>query len=439
MFGGGDGFADGDFVELDAEALGEVGGVATAVFAGNGGGEGDADDVFGAHGLGGEGANDGGVDPATETEEDAFESAFMSVIAEAEDEGLMDGGQSNGVVMGRDVGVLGLGKIDAGVLGLEGGESGEDAALGVMNDAAAVEDEFIVTADGVAVNDGAVAAFSGGADEGFALACFAGLPWAGGKVEEVVELGAGELAEGIGGVAGVGGQVGLRPDVFADGESDFKAVPFVDGWGGGGLEVAGFVEDVVGGQKGFASECLDGTVFAPCGGVIAGTFFVDDGTGDEGDGSGLGGKGSEGVLYIADKAGLEEEVAGRVTAGGEFGCQDELRAGIDQFAVGLEEAGAVAGEVSDGGIDLCDSYFHAVVRAVIGKNLFVCGGLQMNDAGRWHQNNHILCNSFWLRLRRVGGNYWGDWVWILRCGLLRWRNRSVRSAVRSGWWRTMRL
>ena len=173
MFGGGDGFADGDFVELDAEALGEVGGVFAAVFAGDGGGQGDTDDVFRTHRLRGEGADHRGVDSAAEAEEDPLESALAGVIAEAEDERLMNGRHPDGVVEGRDGRRLGQGKIDDGVFGLEGGESREDAALGMMDDAAAIIDEFVVPADRVAINDGAVAAFCGSADEGLALSCLA--------------------------------------------------------------------------------------------------------------------------------------------------------------------------------------------------------------------------------------------------------------------------
>ena len=212
-------------MELDAEALGEVGGVAAAVFAGNGGGQGDTDDVFRAHRLGGEGADHRRVDSAAEAEEDPLESALAGVIAEAEYERLMNGRHPDGVVARRDGRSFGQGKIDDGVFGLEGGESREDAALGMMDDAATVKDEFVVSADRVAINDGAVAALRGSADEGLALPCLARLPGARGKIEEVIQICAGEGFEGIGGVVRFSGLVGLSPDILANGESDLESVP----------------------------------------------------------------------------------------------------------------------------------------------------------------------------------------------------------------------
>jgi hypothetical protein len=87
---------------------------------------------------------------------------------------------------------------------------------------------------------------------------------------------------------------------------------------------------------------------------------VDDGSRDEGDGSGFGSEGGEGFLRIADESGFKEEVAGWVTAGGEFGSEDEFRARVDQFGIGVEQAGAVAGEVTDGWVNLYYSNFHAL-------------------------------------------------------------------------------
>lgn len=336
MFGGGDGFADRDFVKLDAESLGEIGGVTAAVFTGNGRRERNTDDVFRTHRLRGKGADHGGVDPTAEPQENALESAFAGIIAEAEDERLMDGGHANGVIVRGDGRGFSQRKIDDGVFGLEGGKSCKNAALGMMDDAAAVKNEFVVAADRVAINDGAVAAFGGSADEGFALTGLAALPRTGGKIEEVIQVCSGEFLERISRITRFGGLVGLSPDVFANGESDLEPFPLVDARCGGGFKVTGFVKDVVGRQEAFAPDGLDGAVFAPRGGVVGDAVLIDHGTGNEGDRAGFGSKRMESVFGIANESGFEEEVAGWVAAGRQFRSEDQVGARIDQFIIRLK-------------------------------------------------------------------------------------------------------
>ena len=60
--GGNHGVGDGDRLETDAEVFREEASVVARVLRGDRGGQGDAEDVFGAEGVGGEHGDDGGVD-----------------------------------------------------------------------------------------------------------------------------------------------------------------------------------------------------------------------------------------------------------------------------------------------------------------------------------------------------------------------------------------
>ncbi len=91
--GGGDGVGDGDGLETDAEVAREVAGVVLRVVAGNGGGQRHADDVVRAEGGDGELGDQRGVDAAGERDEGALETAFVRVVAQAEDEGGVDVGE----------------------------------------------------------------------------------------------------------------------------------------------------------------------------------------------------------------------------------------------------------------------------------------------------------------------------------------------------------
>ena len=171
-----------------------VGGVA--------GGEGDAEDVCGAEGFGGEGGDDGGVDAAGEAEDDALEAALADVIAEAEEEGGVDGGDAGA---GRDFRFLSFefrvgfecGEVDDEEVFLEVFGLGDDVAVGVEDDGVAVEDEFVVAADLVDVDDGHVPAFGLEGEEFVAVFVFAQDEGGGGDVEEEFGAGLGEGADGV--------------------------------------------------------------------------------------------------------------------------------------------------------------------------------------------------------------------------------------------------
>ena len=71
-----------------------------------------------------------------------------------------------------------------------------DAAIGVSDEATAVEDEFVVAADGVHVGDGATQSAGGIGDDFCADIPFAVVPRAGRKVDHEVALHRGKLGYG---------------------------------------------------------------------------------------------------------------------------------------------------------------------------------------------------------------------------------------------------
>jgi septum formation protein len=201
----------------------------------------------------------------------------------------------------------------------------------------------------------------------FAQVALAVVPRAGGEVDHQVEPPLGKVGERVEAVAAARGELRVRPDVLADRDADFFAVEREDGGrDGGGLEVAVFVEDVVGGQETFPRVADDSAVLAESGGVEeaaaggGGIFF--NGADQRGHAADKSGDFGEGGLDVGDEAALEEKVAGRVAADDELGENDQSGTLGDEGLVGVEDEPAVAGQVADGGVELGKSDAHERVR-----------------------------------------------------------------------------
>lgn len=222
------------------------------------------------------------------------------------DRGGGDGGDGGGTDGGAGEGDLD----DAEFFG-ESGEAGGDVALSVDDVAAAVEDEFVVTADGVDVSDRTAEGAGGfGDDEILSDAIFGVVPRTGGEVDHEVAFLIGELFDGHpAGIEAARADHGVGPDILADGEADADAGVIDDGGGSGGLEIAVFVEDIVGGQETFSADGNDGSAVAERGGVVkrpppaGGVEF--DGADDGGNGNGRSGDLGEGFGDIGDEAALK--------------------------------------------------------------------------------------------------------------------------------------
>ncbi len=236
-------------------------GVVDAVVGGVSGGHGDAGDGGGAEGVDGEGCDEGGVDSAGEAQDDGLEAALAGVVAQAEDEGGVEGRETSAVLDVRcrmvdvrcemlDVGCRMWGdgaEVDNQEVFLEVFGLGEGGAFGAEDDGVAVEDEFVVGADLVDVDEGFVEGLGLGGEELEAEIVLAHDERRSRAVDEDVCAGLAEVGDGVLVVEATGDQSLVVPKVLADGDAELEAVEGDDvARRGGGLEVAGLVEDVVG-------------------------------------------------------------------------------------------------------------------------------------------------------------------------------------------------
>src|SRR5690625_7935862 len=105
-------------------------------------------------------------------------------------------------------------------------------------------------------------------------------------------------------------------------------------------EITALFENAVGREETFSSDFLDGTVDAPSGGVekraSGGAWVCFDKTDQCGNLADFIGDLEERFLDIGDKPALEEQVARRKTADGEFRKDDEFGAGPAELLVGCD-------------------------------------------------------------------------------------------------------
>ena len=153
VFGRGDGVGDRDGLEADAEVVGEDAGVVARVLRGNGGGERNTDDVLRAESFCGDHGDERRVDAATERDERFFETGFLRVIPQPQDEGCVNISEFGLLKAGRGYGTN-VGVNDADFF-CERGQARSDTTVGLSHETTTVEDEFVVAADGVHVGDGA--------------------------------------------------------------------------------------------------------------------------------------------------------------------------------------------------------------------------------------------------------------------------------------------
>lgn len=246
--------------------------------------------------------------------------------------------------------------LDHAQLFAEGGEAGEELAAGGGDHAAAVEDEFVVSADDIDVDDGAAAGAGGVGDESEADVFLRAVPGAGREIQEEIELAGAQRFDRIDVVETARSDRVVRPDIFADGETDTLAVELHDGGFLGGFEITVFVKDVVGREEAFAGGGGDAALFAKRGAIESGATLAGsvglDGAEYGGDNADLGGDFAGGLLNIRDEAALKKQIAGWVAADDEFREDDEFRALGDEGVIGVENPPAIAGQVADRGVEL---------------------------------------------------------------------------------------
>ena len=129
------------------------------------------------------------------------------------------------------------------------------------------------------------------------------------------------------------------------------------------MEIAVFVEYIVARKEALMGEGLHGPVFAPCSGIVEGAagliFAAGSGSADNcRHAADFFGDFGEGGFDVADEATFKQQVSGWVATDGEFGEEHELGAFADELLIGVQYELFIAGEVTDGGVDLGETDLH---------------------------------------------------------------------------------
>ena len=189
------------------------------------------------------------------------------------------------------------------------------------------------------------------------------VPRAGREIDHEVALHRGELGHGVEAVIKAArADHRVRPNIFAQRDTDFFTLMNYDGGRGGGLEVAVFVKDVIGRQQALVCGGDDLAAVAKGGRVVecaAVSGSVERDGADDGryvaDG---GGDFSHRIHDVGHEAPFQKQVAGRITAGDELGENDELSTLGDERGISSENFTAIAGEITDGRIKLGEAETH---------------------------------------------------------------------------------
>ncbi len=146
------------------------------------------------------------------------------------------------------------------------------------------------------------------------------------------------------------------PDVFADGDADGCAAKFVNTGRVAGLEISRFVENVVKRQEHFRVVEDHSPAVDQRRRVRHGFALLDLGMANVADQSGDVRQESRQprhfLLRAANEVGPFHQVAGRISAEGELGEDDEVCAALLRRARKAKDSLEVSGEVTDGGVDL---------------------------------------------------------------------------------------
>ena len=367
---------DGHRAVVDAEALGEVGGVGSAVVAGVAAGHADAVHVLGAEGVDGHAGHDRGVDTARQADDHIGEAVLAHVVAGAEhqrrvelgigrerldqprlddargearlladgdERQVIDGGAATGV--DEPLAIHGFND-DVGDEQF-GGElrcPRHECALVVEHHRAAVEDQFVLAAHLIHVDERTAGVGGAGGEHALAVVRLA-----------VVERRSVDVDVQLGTTGGLLGQrPGGAPHVFADAHRHFHPADdeqLVRVVGVARGEVAGLVEHGVVGQHPLAIRAHHGAVHAHRSRVVEVAVGIDEAH-HCGAVPRVRGDGGERVLVVGHEAGLQHEVFRRIAGDGQFGEGHDVAARCLGLVVGGLDERHVAVEIADGWVDL---------------------------------------------------------------------------------------
>jgi hypothetical protein len=303
---------------------------------------------------------DGRVNAAAQAQHRGFETALVQVVAQAERERVeyllllarrrqRDG---RGGVQVHEQEIL-----------LKQPALRHRPALRVKDQAAAVEDQLVIAADGIAVKQRALRLGGQAGEHLVPHAILAEVPGRGGDIEDDAGTLAGEVQRGIARVTALPPEILVIPHVFADGEADLDAVELDRRVPGGRLEITVLIKHIVSGQQRFGARGDNAPVLEQGDGVghlAAGAAFIaPHETNQQTRLSRGGGQLLQRLQVARHKRRALQEIARRVASDGQFWCHHDFRTRVATAPVGGEDAGDVAREIADGGVQLGQEDFHA--------------------------------------------------------------------------------
>ena len=210
-----------------------------------------------------------------------------------------------------------------------------------------VEDELVLAADEVAEREVRARVARPGHEHLLALLRLADVERRGGEVHEQLRAGEREI----------GRRRARLPDVLADRRPDERVAEAEQQQVAALGEVPMLVEDAVVREELLAVDAADLTVgaYRACVREVA----VEPRRADERDEPGRrGGDLLERLARRMQKAGAEQQVLRRIAGHRELGEEDEVRAGRARLAEGVDDPVAVAAEVADDDVQLCEREPH---------------------------------------------------------------------------------
>ncbi len=224
----------------------------------------------------------------------------------------------------------------------KGRAASDNVSMLLDHEALAVENEFVLTANEITVGDKRGVVGSARCQETFAGCALAFMIRRGGNVDDQL----GVTVDGL-----IVERSAWVPEVFANVYGELQAAPIEHLPAMTGREVALFVEHAVVGQVTLAVNADELAVMQHGRGVEEIALTVDETNhGDESLGGGQ--EAVEGAAVVGDEAGLEQQVLGRIARDRKLGEDDEMSLGGAGLLDSGEHAIDIAGEITDGRVDL---------------------------------------------------------------------------------------
>ncbi len=252
-------------------------------------------------------------------------------------------------------------------VGVERTAAGDRRSRGVERAAAAVEDEIVVAAELVDVRERHPILQRHAAEHLLAPAVLAGGERGRRQVDDGFGARAHQLFDRIVVIPPALPEVAIVPDVFADADAQPPAAKSQDLRSVERLEVPVFVEDIVGGQKGFPKPLIDGAAVGERRRVeqrpsLVGRIRLGQADQHRREVVELARELVQLIPAAPDEAGTQQQIARQVADERQLRRDGEVGAPRARLADGVGNQPRVAAQVADRRVDLQQRNFHSVKR-----------------------------------------------------------------------------